>query len=159
MTPRVVGRRRELARLQGGHAERGAGGQSADALQTTKRPSRRSFTARSAEISQCSWARGRSPPCDHPGSFPFVDRCAQSALADTLRSFIMAPRHVRSAAYVCGAGVLLSLWAWAAAPALAQSGACVLSPDRRNPNLRILLRLGADDHPRSWHGLSTGGGG
>jgi ferric-dicitrate binding protein FerR (iron transport regulator) len=55
----------------------------------------------------------------------------------------MAPRQTRPAAYVCGAGVLLSLWAWAAAPALAQSGACVLSPDRRNPNQRI-LRCGSE---------------
>jgi ferric-dicitrate binding protein FerR (iron transport regulator) len=55
----------------------------------------------------------------------------------------MTPRQTRPAAYVCGAGVLLSLWAWAAAPALAQSGACVLSPDRRNPNQRI-LRCGSE---------------
>jgi hypothetical protein len=50
----------------------------------------------------------------------------------------MAPRQTRPAAYVCGAGIVLSLWAWVAASAVAQSGACVLSPDRRNPNLRIL---------------------
>jgi hypothetical protein len=28
-----------------------------------------SVTPRSAEISQCSWARGRKPPCNHPGAF------------------------------------------------------------------------------------------
>src|SRR5450631_1002651 len=50
-----------------------------------------------------------------------------------LRSFIMASRQTRPAAYVCGAGVLLSLCAWVAAPAVAQSGACVLSLDKRNP--------------------------
>jgi hypothetical protein len=41
------------------------------------------------------------------------------------------------------AGVFLSLWAWVAVSAVAQSGACVLSPDRRNPNLRI-LRCGSE---------------
>jgi hypothetical protein len=35
----------------------------------------------------------------------------------------MASRQTRPAAYVCGAGVLLSLCAWAAPPAVAQSGA------------------------------------
>jgi hypothetical protein len=40
----------------------------------------------------------------------------------------MALRQHHPTAYVCCAGVLLSLWAWAAAPALAQSGACILSP-------------------------------
>jgi ferric-dicitrate binding protein FerR (iron transport regulator) len=60
-----------------------------------------------------------------------------------LRSFIMASRRTRPAAYVYGAGVLLSLWAWAAAPAVAQSGACVLSPDKRNANERI-LRCGSE---------------
>jgi hypothetical protein len=55
----------------------------------------------------------------------------------------MAPRQTRPAAYVCGAGIFLSVWAWVAASAVAQSGACVLSPDRRNPNLRI-LRCGSE---------------
>ena len=56
----------------------------------------------------------------------------------------MAPRQTRPAAYGCGAGIFLSLWAWLAASAVvAQSGACVLSPDRRNPNLRI-LRCGSE---------------
>jgi hypothetical protein len=60
-----------------------------------------------------------------------------------LRSFAMASRPNLPAAYVCGAGALFSLWAWAAAPALAQSGICVLSPDKRNPNEQI-LRCGSD---------------
>jgi FecR protein len=55
----------------------------------------------------------------------------------------MASRQTRPAAYVCGAGVLLSLCAWVAAPAVAQSGACVLSLDKRNPNERI-LRCGSE---------------
>jgi ferric-dicitrate binding protein FerR (iron transport regulator) len=55
----------------------------------------------------------------------------------------MASRQHRPTAYVCGAGVLLSLWAWAAAPAMAQAGACVLSPDKRNPKDQI-LRCGSE---------------
>jgi hypothetical protein len=62
---------------------------------------------------------------------------------DRLRSFSMASQQTRPATYVFGAGVFLSLWAWVAASAVAQSGACVLSPDRRNPNLRI-LRCGSE---------------
>jgi hypothetical protein len=50
----------------------------------------------------------------------------------------MASREHRPAACVCGAGVLFSLWACALAPALAQSGTCVLSPDKRDPNQKIL---------------------
>jgi hypothetical protein len=37
-----------------------------------------------------------------------------------------------------GAEVVLSLWASAAGPALAQSGACVLSPAKHNPSEQIL---------------------
>jgi hypothetical protein len=55
----------------------------------------------------------------------------------------MAPLRTRPAAYVCGAGVLVSLWAWAAAPAVAQSGACVFRADRRDPNQKI-LRCGSE---------------
>jgi hypothetical protein len=50
----------------------------------------------------------------------------------------MASREYRPAAYFCGASVLFSLWACALAPALAQSGTCVLSPDKRDPNHKIL---------------------
>jgi hypothetical protein len=42
-----------------------------------------------------------------------------------------------------GAEVVLSLWACTAGPALAQSGACVLSPDKRNPSEQI-LRCGSE---------------
>jgi hypothetical protein len=37
-----------------------------------------------------------------------------------------------------GAEIVLSLWACAAGPALAQSGACLLSPDKHNPREQIL---------------------
>jgi FecR protein len=42
-----------------------------------------------------------------------------------------------------GAGILLSLWACAGGAAMAQSGACVLSPDKRNPKDQI-LRCGSE---------------
>jgi FecR protein len=55
----------------------------------------------------------------------------------------MASLQARSAAYVCGAVVLFSQWASAAVTAEAQSGACVLSRNPRNPNERI-LRCGSE---------------
>jgi FecR protein len=102
-------------------------------------PCRRQLLA--GENTDCSWsplARNRaSPHCVRPRS---AEMSNAAGLADRLRSFIMAladpPRGVR-------AGVFLSLWAWVAVSAVAQSGACVLSPDRRNPNLRI-LRCGSE---------------
>jgi hypothetical protein len=56
----------------------------------------------------------------------------------------MASRpHCRTAHIPCGAAVLLSLWVCAVGPAAAQSGACVLIPDKRNPSDKI-LRCGSD---------------
>jgi hypothetical protein len=50
--------------------------------------------------------------------------------------------RTRRTAFVCGVGILFSL-AWVAAPVLAQSGACVVSPDKRNPTDKI-LRCGTE---------------
>jgi FecR protein len=58
------------------------------------------------------------------------------------RSIVMAPRHQRFAALACGAGLLLCLLA-SVAPAAAQTGACTLTPDKRNPNDKI-LRCGTE---------------
>jgi hypothetical protein len=56
----------------------------------------------------------------------------------------MASRQHRLASHIfCGAGVLLSSWACVLGPASAQSGACVLSPDKRNPTDKI-LRCGTE---------------
>ncbi len=56
----------------------------------------------------------------------------------------MASRQLRPRAHIlCGAGVLLSLWACAGGAAMAQSGACVLTPDKRNPTDQI-LRCGSE---------------
>jgi hypothetical protein len=56
----------------------------------------------------------------------------------------MASRRHRPTSHIfCGAGVLLALWTCTFGSALAQSGACVLSPDRRNPNDQI-LRCGSE---------------
>jgi ferric-dicitrate binding protein FerR (iron transport regulator) len=63
----------------------------------------------------------------------------------------MASRHLRPTAHIFGgarvllggAGVLLSLWACAGGAAMAQSGACVLSPDKRNPT-DLILRCGSE---------------
>jgi hypothetical protein len=53
-----------------------------------------------------------------------------------------SPQH-RSTRCACSAVVLLSVWTFATAPAAAQSGTCVLSPDKRNPNEKI-LRCGSE---------------
>jgi FecR protein len=56
----------------------------------------------------------------------------------------MASRQHRPTSHIFyGAGVLLALWTCTFGSALAQSGACVLSPDRRNPNDQI-LRCGSE---------------
>jgi hypothetical protein len=56
----------------------------------------------------------------------------------------MASRQHRPTSRIfCGAGVLLALWTCTFGSALAQSGACVLSPDRRNPNDQV-LRCGSE---------------
>jgi ferric-dicitrate binding protein FerR (iron transport regulator) len=56
----------------------------------------------------------------------------------------MASRQYRPASLIsCGAGFLLSLWAGAGGSAMAQSGACVLSPDKRSPN-DLVLRCGSE---------------
>jgi hypothetical protein len=56
----------------------------------------------------------------------------------------MAPRHHRPTPHIfCGTGILLALCAGTFGPALAQSGACVLTPDKRNPNDKI-LRCGSE---------------
>jgi FecR protein len=52
-------------------------------------------------------------------------------------------QHRPTARISYGAGVLLSLLAGASGSALAQSGACVLSPDKRNPN-DLILRCGSE---------------
>ena len=101
----------------------------------------RSMARRSAEISQCSWARG--PRETIPGAFLLSTSVLQSAL--TLNYGASSWHHGKPAprrTFVAPESSL-SLWAWAAAPAVAQSGACVLSPDRRNPNQRI-LRCGSE---------------
>jgi FecR protein len=54
----------------------------------------------------------------------------------------MAQRQQRIAILASGAGLLLCLLA-STAPAAAQSGACTLVPDKRNPNDKI-LRCGAE---------------
>jgi hypothetical protein len=83
-----------------------------------------------------------SPRETIPGAFFLSTSVLQSALIlDTELHYGTTSDPPR--AYVCGAGVFLSLWAWVAASAVAQSDACVLSPDRRNPNLRI-LRCGSE---------------
>jgi hypothetical protein len=58
------------------------------------------------------------------------------------RSIVMAPRHQRFAALTSGAGLMLCLLA-SVVPAAAQSGACTLTPDKRNPNDKI-LRCGTE---------------
>jgi hypothetical protein len=68
---------------------------------------------------------------------------AASAHRFDLRSFAMALRHHRPAAHICGVGALLASWACAIGPAVAQSGACVLTPDKRNPSDKI-LRCGSE---------------
>jgi FecR protein len=63
----------------------------------------------------------------------------------------MASRQLCTTAHIfcgaqvllCGAGILLSLWACSGGSAMAQSGACVLSPDKRNPKDQI-LRCGSE---------------
>jgi FecR protein len=56
----------------------------------------------------------------------------------------MASRQYRPTSPIfCGAGILLALCAGTFGPALAQSGACVLSPDKRNPNDKV-LRCGSE---------------
>ena len=56
----------------------------------------------------------------------------------------MASRQYRPTSPIfCGAGILLALCAGTFGPALAQSGACVLSPDKRNPNDQV-LRCGSE---------------
>jgi ferric-dicitrate binding protein FerR (iron transport regulator) len=56
----------------------------------------------------------------------------------------MASRHHRPMPHIlCGAGLLLVLCAGTLGSALAQSGACVLSPDKRNPNDKV-LRCGSE---------------
>jgi hypothetical protein len=66
-----------------------------------------------------------------------------TALAYHLRSFVMASKQHCPAACVWSAVVLFSLGSGAAAPALAQSGTCVLSPDARDPKDKI-LRCGTE---------------
>jgi hypothetical protein len=60
-----------------------------------------------------------------------------------LRSFAMALRHHCPTAHICGVGVLLAFWACTVGPAVAQSGVCVLTPDKRNPSDKI-LRCGSE---------------
>jgi hypothetical protein len=56
----------------------------------------------------------------------------------------MASRQHRPTAHIlCGAVALLSLWICAGTPAMAQSGICALTPDKRSPNEQI-LRCGSD---------------
>jgi FecR-like protein len=54
----------------------------------------------------------------------------------------MAPRQQRIAVLASGAGALLCLLA-SMGPSAAQSGACTLTPDKRNPNDKI-LRCGTE---------------
>jgi hypothetical protein len=63
--------------------------------------------------SRCPMPRlaAESPRVTIPGAFLFGDQFAPERAHHGLRSFIVAPRQTRPAAYVCGAGVFLSLWA------------------------------------------------
>jgi FecR protein len=54
-----------------------------------------------------------------------------------------SPPHRPTAHIPCGVAVLLSLCVCAAGAAMAQSGACVLIPDKRNPSDKI-LRCGSE---------------
>jgi hypothetical protein len=56
----------------------------------------------------------------------------------------MASRQYRPTSPIfCGAGILLAFYAGTFGSALAQSGACVLSPDKRNPSDQV-LRCGSE---------------